>query len=368
LRRYVQKSVSIRFVREVINMPDIKKYAAINTKIKYLEGQLLTDEDYENLLNKENVEDIMQFLKEKPVYGELLNDDIDETSHNLAEFELLLLKNIVRHYEQIILYFSGIYKKLLKSFLCRFEISDIKLLIKTAIKGEDVQSVSHSLIAFTKHATVDFNKLLQSKSLEDLIENMSQTPYYNILKPFLEESTDRQLFYMEMTLDQYYFRKLTSFIPKLEPEDRRILRKFIGSYIDLYNLQWIYRAKKLFNILPEEIYNYSLPRGYRFNEDAIKELCYLNGSNELIDKILNSKYGFLVDNIETREIYMERRSKRFLYFLLLRYKKKEQFNIMELMIYLHLLEYEMRDIISIIESHKYGYTVEHSKQFLIRKV
>ncbi len=348
-------------------MPDIKKYAAINTKIKYLEGQLLTDEDYEVLLNKDRVEDIMFFLKGKQVYGELLKD-IDEQNHDLAEFELLLLKNIVRHYEQLLFYFSGIYKKLIKAFLIRFEVSDLKLLIKTAIKGEDVQSVSHSLITFTKHTTVDFNKLLQSKSLEDLIENMSQTPYYNILKPFLEESTDRQLFYMEMTLDQYYFRKLTGIISRLEVEDKRVLRKFIGTYIDLYNIQWIYRAKKLFNITPEEIYNYSLPGGYRFNEDAIKELSYLNSYNELIDKILGSKYSFLVDNNETREIYMERRSKRFLYFLLLNYKKKEQFNIMEIMIYLHLLEYEMRDIISIIESHKYGYTMEHSKQFLIRKV
>ncbi len=348
-------------------MPNIKKYAAVNTKIRYLEGQLLSAEDYEELLNKERVEDILLFLKNKEEYAEVLKD-IDEQSGDLAEFELLLLKNIARHYEQLLLYFSGTYKKFIKSFLIRFEISDLKLLIKTAIKGEAFHSVGHSLISFTKHSTVDFNKLLQSKSLEDLIENMENTPYYNLLKPFLEESTDRQLFYMEMSLDQYYFRKITSFIPKLDSEDRKVFKKFFGTYVDLFNLQWIYRAKKLFSISPEEIFNYSLPGGYRFNEDSIKELSYLNTDNEFIDRILKSDYFFMVDNIDTREIYMERRTKRFLYFLLLDYKKKEQFNIMEFVIYLHLLEFEMRDIISIIEAHKYGYTVEHSKQFLIRKV
>lgn len=348
-------------------MPNISKYAAVNTKIKFLEGQLLSNEDYEVLLNKENVEDVMHFLKGKREYYELLKD-IDEQSNNLSEFELLLLKNIVRHYEQLLPYFSGIYKKFLKSFLVRYEVSDLKLLIKTAIKGKDIQSVSNYLISFTKHASIDFNKILQSKSIEDIIENLTGTPYHNLLKPFLDESSDRQLFYMEMTLDQYFFKRITSFIPKLEAEDKVLFKKFMGIKIDLFNLQWIYRAQKLFYISPEEIYNFSLSGGHKFNDDQIKELCYLNNSNELIERILNSKYNFLVDNSETREIYMERRSKRFLYFLLLDYKKKEQFNIMEFFTYLYLLEYEMRDIISIIEAHKYRFSIERSKQFLIRKV
>lgn len=348
-------------------MPNISKYAAVNTKIRYLEGQLLSNEDYEALLNKEDAEEIMLFLKSKKEYYELLKD-IDEQNSDLSAFELLLLKNNVRHYEQLLPYFSGTYKKFVKAFLIRYEVSDLKLLIKTAIKGQDIQSVGNYLISFTKNSAIDFDKLLQSKSLEDLIDNLAETPYHNLLKPFLEESSDRQLFYMEMTLDQYFFRRITSLIPKLDPEDRRLFKKFMGIKIDLFNIQWIYRAKELFNISSEEIYNFSLSGGYKFKDDEVRELCYLNNSDELVDRILNSTYYFLFDHTKTREIFMERRSKRYLYFLLLGYKKKEQFNIMELFTYLYLLEYEMRDIISIIEAHKYGFSVERIKRFLIRKV
>ncbi|HHY90900.1 MAG TPA: V-type ATPase subunit, partial [Clostridiales bacterium] len=90
---------------------------------------------------------------------------------------------------------------------------------------------------------------------------------------------------------------------------------------------------------------------------------------ELIEKISRSSYGFLVDHADDdREVYMERRIKRYMYFYLLSHRKGNQMNLIQTISYLHLLEYEMRDIISILEAVRYGLKPEDAEHFLIRKI
>ncbi len=345
-------------------MGSVKRFAAINTKVMALEGKLLKKEDYHNLLMKSEVGELIVYLKEHTSYRDVLID-VDPYNCNITQLEILFKRHMVRQFKKLIHYFTGSYKKLFKVLTKRFEIEDIKLYLRSITRNEDISDIK-ALSIFP--GSLDHDKLSRSKNLEDFIENLKGRQYYRLLKPYLQEEPSRRLFYMEMVLDRLYFKEFSVEAEKLDSEDRDKLRELQGENIDLLNLQWIYRGLKFYKISPEELINYALPWGYTLGYGKIKSLSYSKNEEELINKMIDSKYGFLFDNKDTLEIFMERRIERYLYFQILDFKRKEKMNIIESLVYLHLLEYEMRDIISSIEAVKYKLKPEESIKFLIKKI
>lgn len=347
-------------------MGNITRFAAINTKVKALEGKLLKNQDYVALLTKKDVGEVVTYLKENTTYRQIFKN----IGHNIEvdTLELLLQKNIVKQYEKLVHYFTGEYRKLFKILFMRYEIADLKLYLKTIMRGEPLSQIKGAVIGSSLYRTMDYERLDQSKNLEEFIENLKETVYYNFLKPYLEEEHEKRLFYMEMVLDKLYFKYLVEQVDRLDAQDCKIFKEFLGKNVDLLNLQWIYRGLKFYKLSPEELINYTLYGGYALNYSKLKNICYSKNEEEVIGRMMDSKYGFLFDNQDTREIFMERRIKRYLYFLLLEYKKRSPMNIIDSVVYRHLLEFEMRDIISIIEAIKYGLDSKKAKAFLIRKI
>ena len=58
----------------------------------------------------------------------------------------------------------------------------------------------------------------------------------------------------------------------LKGDEKELFLKDYGTKIDLLNLQWIYRAKKYYHMLPPDIYALTIPYHYRIRVDEFKEL------------------------------------------------------------------------------------------------
>ncbi len=348
-------------------MSRVGRFAAINTKVKTLSSKLLKKKDYENLIESKSVKDVVEYLKNNTAYKTVLND-INLQHIKVDEIEIIFKKYIISQYRKLIHYFTDEYRKLFKIIFLRYEIEDLKLYLRTIMRNESLKDIGEFIVYSGIHSNIDHEILTNSNDMEEFISNLKGTIYYEILKPYMNEDKEKRLFYMEMSLDGIYFKQLNKQIEKLHREDRRILTELLGQNIDLLNLQWIYRGLKFYRLSPEELINYTLSNGLYLNFNKLKELCYSDNEKVLIDKMVDSKYGFLFDNKDTLEIFMERRIERYLYFLFLEYKKREKMNIIESIVYMHLLEYEMRDIFSIIEAIRYGLNPEESKKFLVRRI
>ncbi len=350
-----------------IIMSNVTRYAAINTKIRALEKGLLNNEDYNQLVSKNSVSDVVEYLRDHTEYKSILKEK-NITDLDIDKLEVLFKKYIVMHYEKLIHYFTNEYKKLFKILSMRYEIEDLKLYLRAISRKEDIGHIKELMIYAGIYSSLDHEALSSSDNLEELMENLKDTIYYDILRPYLAEDSEKRLFYMEMKLDGLYFKLLSDQGKKLDNEDRKIFTELLGKNIDLLNLQWIYRGLRFYKLSPEELINYTLHNGHYLNYKRIKELCYSDNESQLIEKMLDSRYGFLFDNKNTLEMFMERRIERYLYFLLLEYKRQQKLNIIESVVYIHLLEYEMRDVFSILEAIRYGLSEDDVKRFLVRKL
>jgi len=170
-----------------------------------------------------------------------------------------------------------------------------------------------------------------------------------------------------MALDMGYFNIIQSRRLKISGEDRKMLKKWEGMVADLYNIQWIYRGKKFYHLSPEELLNYTINFGDRLTFADRQGMCYTKNLEELYRMTINTVYGFLFKKEEiSRDIYMERRINRFIYYKLMAMTHKFTMSIIQTIGYVWSLEFEIRDIISIIESIRYDLPPEEARKFLVK--
>lgn len=347
-------------------MDNITRFAAVNTKIKTMEGTLLKDEDYRNLLKLESVSAIARYLKERTAYSEILaNVDVDTVHRGMLEN--LVKQKMIKSIDSLIHYFTGDYKAFLKTLYARYEIEELKAIARAAYNSEDAAGFRSSAF-LGKYSKLDADRLFAARQVRDIIFALEGTEYYKFLIPLVDGNVTENLFRFEMVMDMSYYTILQKQWSKLSKRDIAILRHAQGVIADLLNIQWIYRGKKFYKLSPEEILNYTINIGYRLNFNLLKALCYTQSLDEFYGIVMNTRYGFLFKKDETTDIYMERRMERHIFFELKALVRNKSLSVISAFAFIIFLEYEARDIISIVEAIRYKVPIEQAHRYIIRKL
>lgn len=347
-------------------MGDIKRFATVNTKIKALEALLLNKQDYKLLVAMEEPEDIVAYLKEMTAYKSVLEEE-NTTQVDIINIGGLLKRDIIEKFERLSHYYTDAYRKFYKAVFIRYEIEDVKLLLRMLIRKETIKNLDNH-ISHTKYHRLDIRALSKVASVEELVDSLKGLPYYKLLKYYLEEDPDKMMFYMEMSLDHYYFKTLYKKIKGFTTEDRQLMEESIGQNIDVQNLQWIYRGLKYYGLSPEELLNYTLNAGYRLKYRALKVLCYTEDMTLLAERIRATHYGDLFSGGGQETLFYELNMERYLLDLMKTLQKEHPMTILETVIYMHKKEYEVRDIFTLLEAKRYHAPIEDVKKFLVHKV
>lgn len=336
-------------------MGSITKYAAINTKVKALEKNFLSSEQYAKLIKCKSYKEAVNYLKENTPYYFALKDYNLEEIHR-GELEYILKKYYLKNFQKISHYFSGNYKNLFKIAFIRFQLEDLRIILRSKIIGRD-RIKSNSLITYDNPLNdVDYDKLIGAKDIKSMIHELEATDYYKYLKGITTEirTPQEELFKIEISLDFIYFNYLTKFIKKLNKEDREVMEKIIGTYSDLLNIQWIFRGKKYYKLSPEEVLNYTIYNGYKININLLKKLSYSKSIDKFEEIINTTQYKNVFNYGKKSDYLVEKDMLSYMKNMYLKYKKKHENNISVVAAYLELALIEVRNIISIIESKRYS--------------
>ncbi len=347
-------------------MDNITRYAAINTKIKTMEGSLLKNQDYIKLLEKDSVASIYEYLKEHTAYSEILSDVDPEKLHR-GTLEAVLKQNMIYNIDKIIHFYSGEYKRFITTFYAKYEIDELKKIARAIFNKEDLQKYKNSVF-IGKYSGIDTNKLFDAKQISDIIYSFEGSEFYNYLIPLVDNNIEENLFRFEMILDLSYYTMLKRQWAKLSKQDIKVLEHAQGLIADLLNLQWIYRGIKFYKMQPEVLLNYTIHLWHRLNYGTIKKLCYCPSLEEFFKLAQQTKYSFLFKNDGTTDIFMERRLDRHIYFELKNMVRTYGMSIITTFAYILFLEFEVRDIIAIIEAIRYKLPANEASKYMIRTI
>lgn len=342
-------------------MGSVVKFSAINSKVKALKGKMLKEEEYLELLQSKGFKNSLRILKERTHYGELLKEYDIEKIHR-GELEIILDKHYTRIYNKFINYFNGEYRKFIKNLFLRWEIEDLKIIIRGKYIGRTKEEIEKVLIGKGRLNSIDYDYLLSSKNLEELVDRLKGSIYYNAIKNLIKDINEKGLFRIETELDFVYFSNIRKELKHLDKENREVISQIIGIEGDLLNLSWIYRGKKYYEITPEELFNYTIYDGYKLSKDSIKKLCYANNIEEFHHIIENTPYGWIYESDDVNNIEKKERELQKKYFN--KFLKENKTNFSMVMSYLILYRIEVRDIISIVEQKRYDLDASEGMKYI----
>lgn len=263
-------------------------YSGIITKVKAMESQLLSEEDFSHIANINSTADFITFLKKQPGYAKIL-EHADENALHRSQIEQLLANPMYMAYESLF-HFAGIKQREYLSFIFyRYEIDILKACLQRIYNIEDMYDLSMFENFFKEHSKLNIVELAASKNLDEAITHLKGTEYSSLFSS-LQNSAHNTLYDYELQLDIYYFTKIWKRQKKLlEGDDLSAYNSVLGSQIDLLNILWIYRSKKFYDIDSSKIFSTIIPINYKLKQE---ELMKLIESHTLDDfaKILTTTY------------------------------------------------------------------------------
>jgi V/A-type H+-transporting ATPase subunit C len=294
-------------------------------------------------------------------YGNNLNASV--TSYD--ELICLYNKNLLNDYIKLMNNISENHKPLIHHLFQRYELENIKVILRTICYERSKEEASRLLFPLNKYQTISIDKLLEGKDLFDFIHRLKGTWYYDPLdNSAYRFENEGETFPLEIALDLEYYERLWEIASSLKRKDKRIAKSFIGLQLDALNILWIIRFKENYHFSPEEILNYSLINGSFISPKKRKILAYSLDQKGIINNLNGTPYKEILNGIDDPEIT---------YALLLQYifwlaKKNwigSPFQIGIILDYIFFKEIEIRNLIIITEAKKIGFSIENIHRYLV---
>ncbi len=165
-------------------MQSLLKYCDLSTKIRVMKGRMLTIDDYNNMMLKRNVKEVALYLKNNTYYK---NDliDLDENDVHRGKLEVLLYRAVVRDALKIAKHLTGNEKKIYRYIYRKLEVEDIKKMLRTLQMGESLTVLDKATLFVSRYSKINFNKSLEAHSISELVDSLSSSNFYGILKPLI---------------------------------------------------------------------------------------------------------------------------------------------------------------------------------------
>lgn len=343
-------------------MGNIISYSGLTTKIRAMQAKLLTKEDFETIVSLKTVLEVIDYLKEKPAYAQYINQ-MDTALYHRGNVEKVLVQSFYDDYSRLFRFAGLEQKKFLKWYWKRYEVGLINYCLRIVFNHYDIPfDIDYKKEIFDKYSQLSVSKLVTSRNIDELIENLKGTEYYAPLRP-LHESGEATIFDYDLALDIYCFSNFWKREKRmLKGKEREMFVKDYGTKADLLNMQWIYRAKKYYHMLPPDIYALTIPVHYRIGAGEFKALVEAPTLEEFQKQAEATKYGKHIRFGQGEQ--PEKQAKAILRGLYRSQRRHNPYSLASLNTYLFMKEEEIDKLITVLECIRYGLTPGETLEYL----
>ena len=333
-------------------MGNLLEYSGIVTKIRAMEAKLLSPGQFTEIANLGSVPEIVDYLIKNTSYADVL-ETLEEDQIHRGNIEKILIQSLYRDYTKIYRFSGQKQRRFLKLILKNYEIDLINYCLRIVINHyRQPFDLNYKKAFFDRYSQISIEKLITSRTTDELVENLKGTEYYAPLKK-LKDSQNVTLYDYNLTLDLYFFTSTWREQKKvLKKKDLELFMRDRGSKIDLLNLQWIYRAKKYYNMKPADIYLMLIPIHYKLSTDLVKELVEAPGLEEFETAVARTHYGRHYNfrqNLTIEQMYAD-----CLHHLYTVDRRRDPYSLAAINTYLFLKEEEINKLTTAMECVRYG--------------
>ena len=337
---------------------EIEDFAAAYGLVKSLKGKLFKPEDYEELLNAQDLEDYFKFInphliqKNPPVLNELNF----ETILNFENIEVLrklqvFLKPELKEFLEILK---------LKYFITRIEYVIYKIETSEIMIFNDYIDSLWCKYSMRPHAYA-FHEFLPQIRNTKLKEIVSES--YHSYKSGL----GKDLLAFNVGLERRYFSYLFEFAERFDDENINIIRSIIGELTEIEVIIWMLRMRLIYNMSYEEIIPFVPHFNIFLKYKEFNDLISINNINEAYEILESSYYSKYFKQLKYPEKNIENISNEFKKKFesgILRFFRSKPFSLGPILSYYVLKRFEIFRLISIAEAIRNNYNLDNLKELI----
>lgn len=341
----------------------MKTSSAMCAKTKAIFANRLKEQDYNNLLAKKNMAEIVMYLKNDTYFASCL-DGVNEKGIRRGQLEILIRNELLYRISKILKFAPDIENSIYKFFILQSEIHLIITMIRS-FYDEEVVSFSNLPILIEHQLSFDLKTVANAKNYEELLQALKGNRYYDILVKYEARNFDEFNFVaLEYDLYNNYYTKVLEILKRYPDDKSRIINDIFNAEIELNNISKIYRLKKYFKASIEQIKSLVFPFYHRFNKEEFEDFLKIEDAEMIIEKLKKSNYRFFLDK-ESYDDNIESVINRIMYNI----NKKQMFfsndSDVVVTVYFTLAKTEIQNIIDVIEGVRYGINSDVIKKMLI---
>jgi V/A-type H+-transporting ATPase subunit C len=178
----------------------------------------------------------------------------------------------------------------------RFEVSNVKTLLRGKMTGERPTALINRLTPMGAFGRLDVQDLAHAEDVSELLRRLEAGPYAGIVRHArraFEESHDP--FILDAALDRGYYEGLAHRAQPLENEAGAAFRRLMGTLIDRINLVWMLRYRFNYNLPPAQVYFLLVASHYSLPSSRLRELATLGSLEAILDALPEPLRGVLRD-------------------------------------------------------------------------
>ena len=207
------------------------KYVVLRTHARI--ADLLTQEQMQTLADTRDVNDFLTKLEDTP-YGSVTLDD--ESRPDIA-LERVFYRKFIERIEKIVeLTPKKIGEFLMGYYQMRFEVVNLKRILRGKFSDASEDEIRLSLIPITAYQVASHEDLVKADSLESVVEMLRGTPYAKVSEQMALYEEHDALWPLELMLNYLNASAIFEAVKKLPIRDRRIVRKLVELETDIENV------------------------------------------------------------------------------------------------------------------------------------
>ena len=149
---------------------------------------------------------------------------------------------------------KGPARRLLTHWASRYEVLNIKALVRGKIGQLPNEEIEKSLFRLPGFLSLNHDQLLNTDSVTELLRQLQKTPYQRLATQALRQYEERpDPFLLDATLDQQFYSDLIDRAHHLSGTDRAETLNLIGRIVDRHNLVWSLRYRFNYGLQASEV-------------------------------------------------------------------------------------------------------------------
>lgn len=325
-------------------MSDASRLAYLHARVSLLAGRLLDTRQLDSLIDQGISQEQPLDAAERGASGSAVatqySGDLDQNNVTILLRELAVLIRPL----------SGASRDLLSYWAHRFEINNLKVIIRGKMAGQPQRLIEEQLLDMGHFTSLPIAELLQSDTPAELLRRLEKTPYAEIarqVRQLLEQG--EAMFALDAALDRRYFAGLSRRSRASDGSAGELLRSIVGSIIDRVNLVWLLRYRFAYNLPPSQAYYLLIPASHRLSAQHLQLLSQQPTFDDAIGNLPQPFAGLLAGCANTTEatLRLEFETWRIAAHAL----NHSAFNVARALAYMVLRERDLRRLRAILRGH-----------------